>query len=329
MLKLYVIKTKSGYYFTDNLAHSEYYERTSIPGYNYDGIKPEKSFHKLWYFLKNKPKVISKTASGGYANERYELRDPVQFPSLQKVYAKDEVVLEDTSCETTFKDFFIEIRSLYDRKTDKLPDVEEEKEFEWIEIMECEGIPKPTEICFTKYKTEWKGEGLDHIKNENVKRFVLDDISTPQILRHTKPSRLTSKQSYDIIRYHILENINGKYAKVTSDYDFCFTVEKIVDLHDPYQITFDANYNPFSKRKKKPKYEKRMVNERRVKIFEMTHKESNYEGYTPIEGFEGKTEEDLKKNVDDYLKELMDFINSPVKECPKCGGTGVICEESK
>jgi len=73
-----------------------------------------------------------------------------------------------------------------------------------------------------------------------------------------------------------------------------------------------------------PSLKNRLVSVREAKIFEMTHAESNYKGYTPIQGFEADNEAMLKEQIDNYLADLMDKINEPLVECPYCKGRGVI-----
>lgn len=36
------------------------------------------------------------------------------------------------------------------------------------------------------------------------------------------------------------------------------------------------------------------------------------------------TQEDLKNNIDNYLKHLISIINEPLKECIHCNGNGVV-----
>jgi DNA-directed RNA polymerase subunit RPC12/RpoP len=53
-----------------------------------------------------------------------------------------------------------------------------------------------------------------------------------------------------------------------------------------------------------------------------------YQNYRIIEGFRGKTQEDLKNNIDSYCKKLIEFINEPVVDCPHCKGRGIVDEET-
>ncbi len=105
-----------------------------------------------------------------------------------------------------------------------------------------------------------------------------------------KPSALSSEDSYKIIRAYIKEKIDGRYAEITSDYDFCFTVKKKIKLTTPYTETFSPIFG-------KGKSRKELISNRSVQIFEMTDDVKKYNGYTPIKGFVGKDHADLKKNI--------------------------------
>jgi hypothetical protein len=144
----------------------------------------------------------------------------------------------------------------------------------------------------------------------------------PALTIHERPCKLTSKQTYDIVREHVKLNINPKVAKITSDYDFCFTVKKIIPIARPYSYEYDAR-SPWSRRRK-PEMKTRWVGDKEIDCFEMTSTEDHYKGYTPIKPFEGKSEDDLKDNIDAYLETLMAYINEPMKECPTCNGVGVL-----
>lgn len=61
----------------------------------------------------------------------------------------------------------------------------------------------------------------------------------------------------------------------------------------------------------------------------MTHNQSNYRGYTVISGMTAKNNTELKNKMDEYLERLMEFINEPIVDCPRCKGYGVILDNKK
>lgn len=56
----------------------------------------------------------------------------------------------------------------------------------------------------------------------------------------------------------------------------------------------------------------------------MTHTGQNYKGYTPIQPIVANSQQELKDKIDEYLKKLMAYINEPLVECERCGGTGYV-----
>ena len=135
--------------------------------------------------------------------------------------------------------------------------------------------------------------------------------------------KLGIKETYDIIRTFIKDNINSQVAEISTDYDFCFAVSKKIKLAKEYTYQVDVNSSIFfDRKKKKPKYETRLQSNRLVKIFEMCHEK--YQSYTPIIPFEAENKEALKLYIDNYLEHLIQIINEPVCECPNCNGSGII-----
>lgn len=295
-LKLIGIKTKSKFYVSDNV-EGESYHYTRIKDYFFDGEKPKATYHKDWFELKSKPSKIEKRLPEKIVNKRYELKEGFQVTRLTPKVIYESYIDEDSE--------FYEVKGLYDYKYETIPSEFEEIPFEINTIEEIDGE-------FEIAKMEF-----------NVKHNLIDRIQTHPILLQNKPCYLSKKDSYEIIREHVKSNINPKYAKITSDYDFCFTVEKKIDLHKTYEYMVDVNL--FHKRRK-PKYEKRYQSTRSIKVFEIAPKP--YQDYPVVEEFKGKDYDDLKKNIEGYLNNLMEIINEPVVECAHCKGRGVVLNEN-
>ncbi|WP_434786962.1 hypothetical protein [Bacillus velezensis] len=159
--------------------------------------------------------------------------------------------------------------------------------------------------------------------NFNLNYNLLDRIQTHPMLLETKPCYLSREESYKIIRNHIKANINPKFARITSDYDFCLTVVKVLELCKPQEYVVDLNT---MYKRRKPKLEKRFQTKREVEIYNVAPKA--YQSYPIVEPFSGKDVEDLKGNIKKFLDDLMDKINEPLVECKCCEGRGVILSEN-
>ncbi len=191
-------------------------------------------------------------------------------------------------------------------------------------MLEIDNIKEYGGFSYPVQKTRWVHEGFVNITDKDVQHPILDTIIFPNILLPARKSNLTSEQTYQIIRKHIQDNIEPKYAHITSDYDFCFTVKK--KIHLAQKIPYQKNIARYGARK--PKYVTDYRESREIEVFEMTHSGHNYgkgyNNYTIIEGFKGHNVEQLKENIDNYLKDLMDLINCPLIDCPNCKGKGVL-----
>ena len=154
----------------------------------------------------------------------------------------------------------------------------------------------------------------------------IERMLTPEFLLHTRPCSLTSEQAYKIVRAHILNNIDGKVARATSNYDFCFAVEKIIETK-PYTVKTEK-FTSSLRSYKPPRFTTATKTTKQQKIFEMTwkgaHHGGGYTGYTCIEPWEANSLKELYEYMQQYLKDLMLEINKPVVECQHCNGLGCI-----
>ncbi|MFI2856885.1 hypothetical protein ACH6EH_07065 [Paenibacillus sp. JSM ZJ436] len=288
-IKLIAIQTKDKVYISDNVENSSYFY-TKIKSLIFDGVKPTNTYKNDWFEIACVPVVIQQELPAEQINVRYELKPAHYHTGLPRVLKHSDFDEDTGQYESVY--------GLYERKFDLTEPKLENVAFELSVIAELEDF----EVVRSDYQ-------LQH--------SILDRITTHPILLTTKPCKLTRQESYEIVRKYVRQNIDPKWAKVTSDYDFCFSVSKEIS-HEP--ISYQVNIE-----KRKPKYETRYNRSRTVKAFEVAPK--RYDGYPVIEPFEGKNEDDLKKNIQIYLDELMQAINKPLVECVHCKGYGVIEDE--
>lgn len=236
----------------------------------------------------------------------------------------------DSDYEVTRWTNFENIRQLYTEQRETLPDSWEPVEAEFILIneIEVENYTQPEKIYV--HCTEGNYSGTDYTKelSKIVEISELDRLLVPEFLQHNRPCSLSSKQTYDIVRHFIKNNIDKTKASIRSDYDFCFSVEKIVQLATPKSYKTEQT-TPRGKSYRPPRFTNKIESTKQVQIFEMTHDRENYKGYTSISGFKGDNLQDLHSNITQYLNELISVINSKTVECQSCSGYGHHIEIAK
>lgn len=327
MLKITAIETNIGFFiqsencFCTGTSHG-------LDEYLFDGKKAEKTFSPKWLFLKDKPNKVFKIQSKQRVNHRFELKDKTVADKLSLdavIFTTDSRVVKDENYDFYHLSGEMEkFNSLYEYKVDLITPEPQIIEFEFNVRTKIDKIinleETDSKFSYPVYKTKWVCDGERIMTRAEISHYAIDIILFPDIVLPSRPCFLSSKESYDIVRKHILTNINPKVAKVNSDYDFCFSVQKLVELNEKEEYIVDVS----SIKSKTPKWEKRYKNTRNVQIFEMTHSEANHKGYTVFPGFKADNETELKKTIDKFLSELMKVINRPVVDCPKCNGLGVL-----
>ncbi|WP_249436129.1 hypothetical protein [Paenibacillus sp. Marseille-Q4541] len=288
-IKIIAIKTKSKVYISDNVDLGSYFH-TKLSGVLVNGEPLKNTYKKDWFETSKLPDLIQKQAPGQQINVRYELKETHYNTGLPKVLQYSDFDEDTGQYEAVY--------GLYDRKYDMTEPSLEEVKFELNIIEELDEF----EIVRSDF---------------NLQHSILDQLTTHPVLLSTKPCKLSRQESYSIVRNYVKSHIDNKWAAITSDYDFCFTVSKKVE-HEPESYRVNVG-------KRKPKYETRYTRSRTVKVYEVAPK--TYDRYPVIEPFEGKNEDDLKNNIQKFLDELMERINKPLVECEHCKGFGVISDE--
>lgn len=295
-LQILAVKTKDKVYITDALEKDKYYKK-DLSSYNINNEKPNKSNIEKWYEISEIPKTITRKVEGTTINQRYELKEGYPeselTPKVISYYDNDE---------------YEEVLGLYTYKCDKTEPTEEEVDFELSIIDEQDN--------FKLIKEEFP-----------VNYNFIDKLKYNPVQLPYKPCSLTDEETvYNLIRQYVRENIDTRYARIIDDDKWKFTVVKDIALYKPieYQVDINAGYS-----RRKPKYENRYRTSKSIKMIEMSYKHT---GYTRPPIFCGENYEDLKNNIDNYLKKLIDEINKPYVECPCCKGHGVVLhgyEENK
>ncbi len=329
MLKIVGIKTNKGYYIAsaNNIESNYLWSKPDISKLYFNGKQPKLTFDKMWWYVPDEITSVEQMVSQAPINKRYELKDKeLCSERIPMVIAYDNAVREvDEDGYYVWYDAYKNYSSLYEFKQDEQPDalMAIDFDFEVIVELQIDEIDAPLAMNYNVQRTQWAHEGTRVFSTSEIKHQIIDRIISPSILLHNKPCFLTSEQVYEILRQYIKENINPKVAHITSDYDFCFTVKKVVALSNPIERQQEI-LNGRGRSYKHPKYKRWHVVSREVECFEMTYSPKNYDRYTPIPGMEAKDEYELKEKLDKLCENTISMINEPLVDCPHCEGYGVI-----
>lgn len=317
--KINVIKTDK-VWFVENMEKDYWKRKYDFEKLLFNGNAPTKTFSTWWFQIKkpeNDSLKVEIKKHGEAINQRYEIKDKEfiseRLPEIISYEDKEKYYDEDY-------DGYKILDNFYTYKYDIGPDKIEEIDVEINILIELENYNFPTEFEFEATKKWNYADEVYKIKREDISHQLLDRIIFPEIMLSNRPCSLSSKQMYDITRQYIINNIDNKVAKITSNYDFCFEVKKIVPLLEPETFSYTNIFAETKKARNKIHYATKEFKE--IKIYQMTHKQENYKGYTAIEPIFANSEDELKEKVDKWLKGLIDMINKPLELCPHCNGTG-------
>jgi len=315
-----MVKTDKCCYITDCIATEGYdwnYHRSVLKDILFDGEKPTTTFCPNWLMIKQYPQTIQQFEKVPAVNRRYELNDnelaSEKLPNIIKYEDKDN--------------FDENIFYLYEYKEDKQEPILVDVEHEIKIIMEVKNFELPSVINYKAIKKDFISDKEFEITNQDVKHQLFDKIIFPEIMLHTRPASLSSYQVYCLVRQYVKDNIDNKVARITSDYDFCFTVKKIIPLLEPETISYQNIFARTKRERSKIHYKTHSFKE--VTIFEMTHAQSKYQGYTVINPIYADNELELKNKIDEFLYNLITIINRPLELCSNCNGTGYMGEIKK
>lgn len=292
-MKLIFIKKPDCAYVTIDGAYCDYAQR-ELATMLFDG-QPAKNTHRTgWMRIAGVPDKVERIVPARSFVVEFALVDGIVSSDLLPAKVGPDYFDDDKDGDNPNAIY----RALYLEVTDTTP--------EHIDHVECEIAVIGERDADWELLEEWKA----------VKHRIVDRIETHPALLQDRKCLLSREDSYAIIREHVKNHIDKRCARVTSDYDFCFTVKKIVKTEP---TAYERCLNPTAK---KLRYVTDYRTHREVVALEIAPKK--YEKYPVVEPFRGENQADLKANIDRYLSDLIAEINRPVSDCPHCKGAGVV-----
>ena len=293
-LQIQMVITDIGLFITDTTGDYSYH-RSRIEHLYFDGVKPKQAYIKNWFVIDKYPEVIQEKQADQKRGVKWVLIDP----DMESKALPLEHLYEDLDYEDSVADLY---RLEYEVIPGELVDVPCKINV----ITEVENFRLPPKINYASAKSRYRVKV--NVDNTDIEHQLLDKLIIPEILMHEYPCKLSSVEMYGIVKQYIKDNIDNRYAKITSDYDFCFSVKKIVPVVGPKKI----NHSELAKGKFVTGNE--IKEYREFVIFEMTNESEKYKGYTPIKGISASNEFKLKEKLDNYLRALIEYINEPVEK---------------
>lgn len=288
------------------------------------------TWHSKWMLMKGATDITSYEIKriGERVNFRWELIDkddnPLNLPevltSLEACeYESDYDWYIGKECE------YFKYNSLYHRIYDTLPDTWEESPFEvdyrgTVSVNDVNNYQDMKITIHNEHNSYKNIETREIDLSSIVTYYEIDEMLTVPLAIHNRPCKITSEQTYQIIRAYVKEHIDSKYAVITSDYDFCFTVKKRIPIK-PYTSRTEIKKRN-GRSYVRPKFNSIDITQKDVVIFEMTDNKRKYNKYPIINGFEGDNLQDLATQIKVFLDELVERINEPLVECEHCNGYG-------
>ena len=321
-------QTNVGFFFRRN-ATSYYNNLNQVNSINHI---PANEIQNLngWWKLDSPIDIVKFNVLGSRKRVGWKLSDPVTFDKLPSYFEEDQVKPfwsddDDDGGELKWSTNE-KLQSLYEEVYETTEDTTVEAVLLGTELgkftVSDYSDPSKMEVK-TSAKVQYSHEPIEVSLDKIACYEDIEKLLTPEFLLHLRPCALTSQQMFNIIRRYILDNIDRNHATITSNYDFCFDVQKIV------------NTKPFSESvsvKKGRSWASKTVKstEKKIPIFRMSYENYKdgkpYNDYPAIEGIKAKNLKELEKKLKEMLDNIVTLINTPVKECECCNGTGWIAK---
>ena len=298
MINLIGIRVGDKYYIT------EYRNgRYKFPEYIINSIKPDTTFHPSWASINSEPKSIGRFVSGERIEEYYLLNDvEMESDALPLRISVDDY----KEMSPRVADAFYDRKIVYGKERFKELDFTFDCSFEFDKL--------PNSIIQGKKLIK---EGV--LNGIKINYQLLDTIVFPELLWNTRPVYVSSEDMFKIVRGYIKEHIDYDVALIEHDGESFFKVAKRVKLNTPKEYTVDLNAGT----KRRKKLVKKVAEFKTINVLDIEPKNSNY-SHKLVEPIYGNNLEDLNDKINKYLTDLIDFINTPIKECPHCNGLGMV-----
>jgi len=330
--EFYVYNTNVGIFFRNpwGSSYNNYSGQIeNVKNIRVNGVTPVEHLYNGYFFLEG-VFTIEKFERMGYSR-----RELSHMELVDTAYASDKIPLRydnvtyeydsGADCCLSNNEELNKVISLYKPFYNTIEGDWEEKPFivNVLGNVQVDSLSEPQKMKVSLVNNDSCGRGEQEVDISSVTDYyTLEKMLTPPFLLHERNCFISSDNLYKIVRDYVRKNIDLKVAKITSDYDFCFTVKKLVTTK-PFPIRKEErtkNGNSY----RPPRYKIVQGSTKEVEVFEMTSATKKYNNYTVIESIKAPNQKELVENLKAYLDDLMYTINLDISECQHCNGCGHI-----
>lgn len=330
--EFFVYKTNIGIFFRNpwGSSYDNYVgQRDNAKLIRINGVSPVAHTYNGYFFLEG---VFSIDKFERMGHARKELS---HMELIDKAYESEKIPSrydnvtyrydDDEECYVSDNEELNKVVSLYKPVYNTIEGDWEEKPFtvNVLGNVQVDNFSEPQKMQVSLLREDSWSRGREEVDISSVTDYyTLEKMLTPPFLLHERNCFISSDNMYRIVRDYVKKNIDLKVARITSDYDFCFTVKKVVSTK-PFPIRKEERTRAGNSYKP-PRYKTTQGTTKEVEVFEMTSATKKYNNYTVIEPLKAPNQRELIENLKAYLDDLMYTINLEVSECQHCSGCGHI-----
>ena len=324
-MKIYAIEIKNAWLLSTK-PDADSYSTEPLVNFYLDGKHPKQSWDKRWVIVDTLPNKIEKRLPPKRVNYRYELRNPEMVSDKIPLVLERETVADKDGYEWWWKSEYKHLESLYKLESDELPEEFELVDFSVETIIQAPDVTVPEKTKYFipgKYSSPNRIEGRE-IFGSTLPKTLLAELLVPPVLQHTVPCKMSSKTVFNVIRGHVQRNFDPTTMEITSNYNFHFVVVKLVAI-EPI-VNKREILTSRGRSYKQKRYRSRTVKNRSIEILNIVpmRRGNSYSGSWVPDPIEAESEADLKDKVDALLDKIMYLLGTSLKDCPKCGGMGIV-----
>lgn len=291
----------------------EGYKVNGLSRYYFDKEAPKRSHDSNWLVVPSDFKIVSTKTPGRVESYTYELKNHKLATELVPLEIQGDksgkVILPNPKIK------WEEIKTLYQSYPKKGEDKHTPIEFE-LEIIGK--IPKDSFTTTFMFTGIGSFSRAKTINSTFIQHHPLSKLAVNKFLLPTQKCNLSATESMSIIAAHLRRHIDYRinhisYASVSQISISKKILKPDFDLEKVEIIPKDLNNNTL----RTSISSGLAYPSKQVLAYQL-----NVKDLVGDNVFKGETHADLENNIRKYLKDLIEYLNTPIKHCTHCSGNG-------